>query len=257
MPPRGQGNCRGQLDHLVWADSFTVDLDGLAYQLQSTSAQFVRSAARLVHLPAVMREPDVCFSADLRPAGSSRVPGFSLYIGCDVTLRSLSSELLLVAFLAELRSRALARATDRVYLKMPAVRMAGAGVLLPSFVLRRFVALEEAAARSDTDLAVTPALTIDLQTGRPVPKFPFTGEGLNGSSVSSIDAIAVRRTPGGGMPSRREVLNDLARSVPNLSSLGTRGFEALGMLVERAQLIDWDEIRPQSMVDLWTRDCSS
>ena len=202
-----------------------------------------------MHLAPAATEPDVVFSAVQSPAGSGQRPVLSLYVGCENALRTLSDEVLLHAFLSELRGRALATASDRVFLKMPAVRISGAGVLLPPFALRRLVRLEGAAARAKTELIAAPALTIDLRTGRPISAFAPAGVGLDGSSIESIDAIAVRRTPEGRLPSRAEVLSELAQHASNLRSVGAEGFEALGLLVERAQLIEWDEIRPQSMFE--------
>ena len=249
MPTRDDGYWHGELDRLVWADSFTIDLNGLAYQLQGTSAEFVRSAARLVHLPPAMTKPDVVFSAVLGPVDSDGTPVLSLYVGRKPALRTLSSELLLHTFLSELRGRALAAAADRVFLKMPAVRILGAGVLLPSFALSRLVGLEGAAARARIELVAAPALTIDLKTGRPVPGFTFTDEQHNFSSIRSIDAIAVKRTPEGRLPSRAEVLHEVSENSPNLRSVGGKGLEALGLLVERAQLIEWNEARPHSLIE--------
>jgi hypothetical protein len=246
---RRRENVHGELDRLVWADSFTIDLNGLACQLQGTSAEFVRSAASLVHLPRAVRKPDVVFSAVQMAIDSGRPPVLSLYVGRKPALRTLSSELLLHTFLSELRGRALAAAGDRVFLKMPAVRVLGVGVLLPSVALRRLVILERAAARARVDLVVDPALTIDLKTGRPVPGFTFTDEPHDRSGITSIDAIAVRRTPEGRLPSRAEVLHGISENSPNLLCVGGEGLEALGLLVERAQLIEWNEARPHSMIE--------
>jgi hypothetical protein len=249
MPAHRNGYCQGELDRLVWADSFTIDLNGLAYQLQGTSAEFVRSAARLVHLPPATTRPEVVFSAVLGPIDSDGTSFLSLYVGRRLALRTLSRELLLHTFLSELRGRALAAATDRVFLKMPAVRLLGAGVLLPSFALHRLVSLEGAAERAQVDLVAAPALTIDLKTGRPVVGFTFTGERHNSSRITSIDAIAVRRTPEGRLPSRAEVLHEISENSPNLRCVGGKGLESLGLLVERAQLIEWNEARPYSLIE--------
>jgi hypothetical protein len=240
---------QSELDRLVWADSFTIDLNGLACQLQGTSAEFVRSAARLVHLPRAMRKPDVVFSAVQKTVDSGRAPVLSLYVGRKPALRTLSSELLLDAFLSELRGRALVAAADRVFLKMSAVRILGAGVLLPTSALRRLVDFEKAAARARIELVVAPALTIDLKTGRPVPGFTFTNELNNYPSITSIDAIAVRRTAEGHLPSRADVLQEVSENSPNLRSVGGKGVEALELLVERAELIEWNEARPHSMIE--------
>lgn len=193
-------------------------------------------------------------SAVLRPAGPRRTPVFSLYAGCDPVLRTLSSEMLLHTFLSELRGRALTEAADRVYLNLPIVRFADLGVLLPSFALRRLVRLERAAKRSHTKLLAAPALTIDLKTGRPVRGFVSSDGRQNGSSIGSIDAIAVKRTAEGRLPSQAEVLYELAQRARNLRSVGRDGLEALGLLVERAKLIEWDETNPHSMLERLTEE---
>lgn len=249
MPARRNGYRQDELDRLVWADSFTIDLNGLACQLQGTSGEFVRSAARLVHLPPAMTEPDVVFSAVLGPVDSDETPVLSLYVGREPALRTLSSEFLLHTFLSELRGRALAAAADRVFLKMPTVRTLGASVLLPSFALRHLDGLERAAAHARVELVASPASTIDLRTGRPVPGFTFNGEGRDCSSIMSIDAIAVKKTPEGRLPSRAEVLHEISENSPNLRCVGGKGLEALGLLVERAQLIEWNETRPDLMIE--------
>jgi hypothetical protein len=246
MHARRRENGKGDLDRLVWADSFTIDLNGLACQLQGTSAEFVRSAARLVHLPRAVRKPDVVFSAVQMTVDSGRTPVLSLYVGGKRALRTLSSELLLNAFLSELRGRALVAAADRVFLKMSAVRILGVGVLLPVSAPRRLVDFEKAAARARIELVVAPALTIGLKTGRPIPG--FTDELNNRSSITSIDAIAVRRTAEGHLPTRADVLQEVSENSPNLLSVGGKGGEALELLVERAELIEWNEARPHSMI---------
>jgi hypothetical protein len=96
---------------------------------------------------------------------------------------------------------------------------------------------------------VAPALTIGLKTGRPVQGFTFTDELHNCSSITSIDAIAVRRTPEGHLPSRAAVLREISENSPNLRSVGRKGVEALELLVERAELIEWNEARPHSIVE--------
>ena len=191
-------------------------------------------------------------SAVLRPAGSRHTPVLSLYSGCDPVLRTLSNEMLLHTFLSELRGRALTEAADRVFLNLPIVRFSDMGVLLPAFALRRLVRLERVAKRSHTKLVAAPALTIDLKTGRPVPGFA-SSDRQNGSSIRSIDAIAVKRTAEGRLPSRAEVLYELAQSALNLRSSGADGLEALGLLVERAELIEWDEKQPDSTLERLTK----
>lgn len=205
-----------------------------------------------MHLPAAVTEPDLVISAVLDPAGSGTTPVLSLYVGCKAVLRTLSSDLLLHAFLTELRSRALTRATDRIYLQMPAVHIAGAGILLPPFALRRLVSLERAAKRAQTELLVASALTIDLKTGKPVPGFASSSGDWKCSSIASIEAIAVEGTSDGRPPTRAEVLSELARSARNLHSVGGDGLEALGLLVEHAELVEWDATRPQSMIECLT-----
>jgi len=238
----------GELDRLVWADSFSVDLDGFTYELRGTSVEFVRSAAGLVHLPIVDREPDFVFSAVVRPTSVRATPVLSLYEGCRAVVRTLSAEMLLQTFLWELRSRALMRATDRVSLKVPAIRISGAGVMLPSFALRRMVRLERTAERTGTELLIVPALTLDLRAGQPVASFA-SESGPNVAGLSSIDFIAVTRGPDGRLPSRSEVLFELTQRVGNMRGVGANGLEALGLLVERAQLIEWDEARPHAMLE--------
>jgi len=249
MPMRRREYEQSELDRLVWADSFTIDLNGLACQLQGTSAEFVRSADRLVQLPRAARKPDVVFSAVQGAMNADRVPLLSLYVGRNPALRTLSSELLLHTFLSELRGRALVAASDRVYLKMGAVRIFGAGVLLPTPALRRLVDFEKAAARARIELVVAPALTIGLKTGRPVPGFTFNDEPHTSSTITSIDAIAVRRTPEGHLPSSADVLREISGNSPNLRSVGEKGEKALELLVERAELIEWNEARPHSMIE--------
>ena len=249
MPMRRREYEQSELDRLVWADSFTIDLNGLACQLQGTSAEFVRSADRLVQLPRAARKPDVVFSAVQGAMNADRVPLLSLYVGRNPALRTLSSELLLHTFLSELRGRVLVAASDRVYLKMGAVRIFGTGVLLPTPALRRLVDFEKAAARARIELVVAPALTIGLKTGRPVPSFALHDELHTCSSITSIDAIAVKKTPEGNLPSRADVLREISENCPNLRSVGEKGEEALELLVERAELIEWDEARPHSMIE--------
>jgi hypothetical protein len=222
--------------------------------LRSTSGEFVRSAARLVHLPVAEGESDVVFSAVLRTPGFGRTPVLSLYADCNPVLRTLSSEMLLHTFLSELRGRALTGAADRLYLNLPIVRVSDLGLLLPSVALRRLVRLERAAKRLHTDFLAVPALTIGLKTGRPVPGLASLDNGPNGSSIESIDAIAVKRTREGRLPSRAEVLYELAQRARNLRSVGADGLEALGLLVERAKLIEWDETRPDSMLGRLTEE---
>lgn len=154
--------------------------------------------------------------------------------------------MLLQAFLAELRSRALSCATDRVYIKAPAIRAGGVGVLLPASAARRFVRVERAAARVGLDLASAADLVLELGDGRPVHEFVAAGNGRNGTGIESVDAIAVERTAAGRLPSRAEVLFELAQRTPNLPSIGGRGLDALGSMVERAELIEWNESRPDS-----------
>jgi hypothetical protein len=83
-----------------------------------------------------------------------------------------------------------------------------------------------------------------LKKGRPVHEFAPSVNGSNGSTGESLDAIAVFPTPDGALPSRAEVLFELAQHAPNLRSVGEAGLEALGSFVESAELVEWDESRP-------------
>jgi len=172
----------------------------------------------------------------------------TLYLGCHPVVRTVSGEMLLQSFLSELRARALDSATDRVYLKSPAVLVHGAGVLLPPSAARRLVRLERAAERSDAKLYAVAALVVDLKNGLPVQEFVAAGDDRNGSLIESIDAIAVAPTESGQLPTRAEVLFDLAQRAPNLHSVGEEGLEALASLVERAELIPWNEARPHDLL---------
>jgi hypothetical protein len=62
--------------------------------------------------------------------------------------------------------------------------------------------------------------------------------------METIDAIAVFPMPDGALPSRAEVLFELAQHAPNLRSVGEAGLEALGAFVESAELVEWDESHP-------------
>ena len=221
-----------------------MDLDGFAYELRSTSAEFVRSAAAMLHLPVVQRNPDLVFSAVLRPTSTNATPVFSLYEGCRAIVRTLSAETLLQSFLAELRGRALSSAGDRLYLKAPAVQAGGHGLILPPSAARGLARFERASLREGIRLTSVPAVVIDLKNGRPVPEFAISGNGANGSSMKTLDAIAVLPTSDGELPSRAEVLFELAQHAPNLRSVGEAGLEALGTFVESTALVEWDESRP-------------
>jgi len=222
-----------------------VELDGFAYELRSTSAEFVQSAAAMLHLPIVRRNPDLVFSAVLRPSRTiATTPVLSLYEGCRAIVRTLSTETLLESFLSELRGRALSSAGDRLYLKTPAVQSGGHGLILPPSAARALARFERASLRAGIELHSVPAVVLDLKKGRPVPEFANSGNGADGTSMKTLDAIAVFPTSEGGLPSRAEVLFELAQHAPNLRSVGEAGLEALGAFVESTELVEWDESRP-------------
>ena len=77
----------------------------------------------------------------------------------------------------------------------------------------------------------------------------MTDEPHDPSGIRSIDAIAVRKTPEGRLPSRAEVLHEISENTPNLLCAGDEGLEALGLLVERARIIEWNEALPHSMIE--------
>lgn len=251
-PARGNGDGLGELDRLVWAKSFVVDLDGFAYEFRGTSAELVRAAARLVPLPRVDRRPNVVFSAVSRESQPGRTPVLTLYQASHPLVRTLSQEMLLKSYLSELRMRALGTATDRVYLKAPAVRVGTAGVLLPNSAPRRLVRLERAAERSRVRLGYAADLVLDLKTGRPVHE--FSSDPRSSRCLESIDAIAVERAPDGSALSRADVLHDLAQRSPNLHMVGRKGLDALGSMVERARLIEWDEGHPDRTLQNLTEE---
>ena len=244
----------GELDRLVWADSFIVDLDGFTYEFRGTSAQLVRAAARLVPLPRVDRRPDVVFSAVLRGSHPRRTPVLTLYQGCHPLVRTLSQEMLLKSYLSELRMRALGAATDRVYLKASAVRVGTAGLLLPTSAQRRLVRLERAAARSRVRLGYAADIVLDLKTGQPVHEFIISSDSRSSRRLESLDAIAVERTPDGDIPSRVDLLFELAQRSPNLHLVGSRGLDALSSMVERARLIEWDDAHPDRTLKGLTKE---
>ena len=251
---RRNGFSPGELDRLVWADSFIVDLDGLAYEFRGTSAQLVRVAAKLVPLPRAKRRPDVVFSAVSTKTQARRSSLLTLYQGSHLIVQTLSQEMLLKSYLSELRMRALGAATDRVYLKVPAIRVGTAGVLLPNSALRRLIRLERAAERSRISLAYAADLVLDLKTGRPVHEFVTTADPKSNRRIESIDVIAVGRTHDGTYPSRADVLRDLAQRSPNLHMVGGKGLDALSSLVEGARLIEWDEAHPDKTLKNLTEE---
>ncbi|HZK51423.1 MAG TPA: hypothetical protein VFD47_07655 [Actinomycetota bacterium] len=245
-PARSNGDTPGPggLDRLVWADSFIVDLDGFAYEFRATSVRLVRAAEKLVPLPSIDRRPAVVFSAVSRAVQPRRSPVLTLYQGYRPLVQTYSQEMLLKSYLSELRMRALGAATDRVYLKVPAVRVGTRGILLPSSALPRMVRLERAAERSRISLGHAADLVLDLKTGRPVHEFVTSAGPRNGRSIESLDVIAVERTSDGAIPSREDLLFELARLSPNLHMVGGEGLDALSSMVERARLIEWDEAHP-------------
>ena len=198
----------------------------------------------MVHLPVVRRNPDLVFSAVLGPTQTSGTSVLSLYEGCREIVRTLSIETLLQSFLSELRGRALSSASDRLYLKSPAVQAGTHGLILPPSAARSLVRFERASLRAGIQLTAVPAVVLDLKKGRPVHEFVLSGNGSNGTTMESLDAIAVFPTPDGALPSRAEVLFELAQHAPNLRSVGEAGLEALGAFVESAELVEWDESRP-------------
>jgi len=198
----------------------------------------------MVHLPVVRRNPDLVFSAVLRPTQAGGTSVLSLYEGCRAIVRTLSIETLLQSFLAELRGRALSSAGDRLYLKSPAVQAGAHGLVLPPSAARGLVRFERASLRAGIQLTSAPAIVLDLKNGRPVHEFTLSGNGSNGTTMESLDAIAVFPASDGALPSRAEVLFELAQHAPNLRSVGEAGLEALGAFVESAELVEWDESRP-------------
>jgi hypothetical protein len=244
----------GGFDRLVWADSFIVDLDGFAYEFRATSAPLVRAAATLVPLPSIDRRPAVVFSAVSRAVQPRRAPVLTLYRGYRPIVQTYSQEMLLKSYLSELRMRALGAATDRVYLKLPAVRVGTRSILLPSSALPRMVRLERAAERSRITLGHAADLVLDLKTGRPVHEFVASAGPRNGRSIESLDVIAVERTPDGAIPSREDLLFELARHSPNLHMVGEKGLDALSSMVERARLIEWDEAHPDRTLKSLTEE---
>jgi hypothetical protein len=83
-----------------------------------------------------------------------------------------------------------------------------------------------------------------LKKGRPVHEFAPSSNGAESSTTDTLDAIAVFPKSDGGLPTRAEVLFELAQHAPNLRSVGEAGLEALGAFVESAELVEWDESRP-------------
>ncbi len=150
--------------------------------------------------------------------------------------------------------RALGAATDRVYLKVPAIRVGTAGVLLPNSALRRLIRLERAAERSRISLAYAADLVLDLKTGRPVHEFVTSADPKSNRRIVSIDVIAVGRTHDGTFPPRADVLRDLAQRSPNLHMVGGKGLDALSSLVEGARLIEWDEAHPDKTLKNLTEE---
>jgi hypothetical protein len=212
--------------------------------LRGTSTEFVRSAAALLHLPLANRDPDLVFSAVLRHASPGATPVLSLYEGCRAIVRTLSNETLLQSFLSELRGRALSSAGDRLYLKSPAVRAGEHGLVLPPSAARGLVRFERASLRAGIQITSIPAVVLDLKKGRPVHEFAPSSNGAESSTTDTLDAIAVFPKSDGGLPTRAEVLFELAQHAPNLRSVGESGLEALGAFVESAELVEWDEGRP-------------
>jgi hypothetical protein len=229
-----------------------VDLDGFAYELRGTSTDFVREASKLVHLPRVERRPAVVFSAVSGEGQLRRRPVLSLYQGCHAIVRTLSREMLLKSFLSELRTRALGAATDRVFLKAPALQVGSLAMLLPATASRRLVRLERAAARSRVNLGYAADLVLDLKTGQPVHEFGAATDDHGNRRFESIDVVAVEREADGSLPSRADLLFELAQRCPNLHRVGSKGLDALGSLVERAQLIEWDEAHPDRTMRILT-----
>jgi len=197
----------------------------------------------MVHLPVVRRNPDLVFSAILPSSPTIASPILSLYEGCQPIVRTLSVETLVQSFLSELRGRALSTAGDRLYLKSPAIRATGHGLVLPPSAARGLVRFERASLHAGVPITSVPAVVLDLK-GRPVHEFTPSGDEANGSTMDTLDAIAVFRTLDGALPSRAEVLFELAQHAPNLRSVGEAGLEALGSFVESAKLVEWEESHP-------------
>lgn len=226
----------------VWAASVTVALDGLRYAVRSTSKAFVRSITKHLRLPVVDGRPDVVYSAVI-PNRSAEAGEHLLYSGRRLVVRTLSIEVLEQALLEEFRATALESATDRVYLRVPTIRARGIGVLLPSRAANQIAQIERAAANAGIEITSSQALVLDLRNGRPVHHFQSPDRASGRAEIASADVIA---TPVGmnGFPSKEQVLFELAQMTLNLSSVGWEGLRALRALVERTDLIEWDETRP-------------
>ncbi|MGH2699408.1 MAG: hypothetical protein ACRDJL_09460 [Actinomycetota bacterium] len=231
-----------ELDSLTWADSLTVELGGLRYELRSTSAAFVRAAARRLRVPMVHGRPDVVLSAVVPSGAPTETSVLSLYEGSQRVVRTLSPETLMRAFLDDLRGRVLISASDRVFLKVRIISSNGIGVLMPSLESNDVVRIERAAAKVGITVASAGALALDLRYGRPVSQFRPPSKDRS-PSTGSIDAIATQAYRG-GLPSKEDVLAELARQTLNLHSVGARGIHALRALVERTALIEWDNRQP-------------
>ncbi len=254
---RGAEYRRAGLGRPVWAASLTVELDGLRYQLRSTSETFVRALTKHLRLPVVEGRPDVVYSAVIPPVAPGEIPELCLYSGRRLVVRTMSMETLTQALLEELRAAALTSATDRVYLRVPTIWRAGVGVLLPPRASNQLVEIERAAAKAGIELASSQALILDLRHGRPVHQFRPLATGARPAHMDSVDVIATPVGMSGSLPTKEDVLFELGQQTLNLSSVGREGLRALGTLVERAELIQWDETRPAGALEPLVRGASA
>ncbi|CAN5566260.1 hypothetical protein BH20ACT23_BH20ACT23_20860 [soil metagenome] len=229
-----------KLDSLNWKGSLTIELDGLRCQLRSTSTAFMRAAARQLRVPIVHGSPDVILSAVIPSNAPTETSVLSLYEGHRIVVRTLSMETLMRSLLDNLRCRILASASDRVFLKVRTISGKGVGVLIPSLESNDLVHLELAAADAGVTLACTGALALDLKNGRPVNQLRVPGKARSNSVTQSVDAIATQSVRG-SLPSKEDVLLELARRTLNLHSVGAKGVQALSALVERTTLIECNE----------------
>lgn len=227
------------LDSLDWADSITVDLGDLRYELRSTSTAFVCATARRLRLPITRGRPDVVLSAVIPRTTSAGNSTLELYEGPRMVVRTLSTGTLMESILDELRSRALIHASDRIYINARLISGLGIRVLVPWLESNDLVNVEHAAARFGIRLASSGALVLDLRHGRPVNQFRSLGRGIVHSSKESIDAIATQ-VGSGSSPLKEEALAELAGHTLNLRTVGTRGLWALRAFVEQTSVIACD-----------------
>ena len=229
---------------IAWAASVTVALDSLRYEIRSTSEAFVRSVAKHLRSSVVDGRPDVVYSAVIPTSKWAEAPEFCLYSDRRLVLRTLSMETLERALFEEFRANALRCATDRVYLRMPVIWGRGVGVLLPPRAANQAAQIERAAAIAGIEMISSPALVLDLRSGKPVHHFPSSGRERWRAYIDSVDVLATPVGISGRFPSKEQVLFELSQQTLNLPYVGKEGLRALRALVERTDLIEWDETRP-------------